>query len=229
MDVQQHKNKAYLPSFGRRHGRMLHARHIALLETHLPNIALRVEDGVLRLPAGKSLPTHAEIGFGAGEHLAAMAQQNPEQIWLGCEAFWDGMAHMVEKIANQNLHNVLLYYGDARDVLQLLPNASLARVDVLFPDPWSKQRHHKRRIINTGLLNILAEKLRPGGCLRMATDDADYSAWMLEHTNAHPAFHWPAERASDFMQPPVDWHPTRYQQKAERAGRKAVFLEYIRM
>lgn len=171
-----------------------------------------------------------EIGFGYGEHLAAQAHAHPRTGFLGCEPYLNGIADLLVEIDRLDLHNIRLFPGDGREVLAVLPDASLARVDILFPDPWPKSRHHKRRLINHETLAMLARVLRPGGELRLATDHPNYAAWMLEHLLQHrDAFRWQAEGPDDFRLPPPDWVETRYQRKARAEGREPVWLRCVRL
>ena len=165
-----------------------------------------------------------EIGFGGGEHLAALAAAHPDVGFLGVEPFINGVAKLLRAVEAGPLANVRILKDDARLLLEVLPAASLERAYVLFPDPWPKLRHHKRRIVNGRTLADLARVVRPGGELRLATDDADYARWMLAAVLAEPRFVWTAERARDWREPPPDWAPTRYEGKARRAGRPPVFL-----
>ena len=155
-----------------------------------------------------------EIGFGAGEHLLALAQANPNVGLIGAEPYEAGVAKLLTRIAEHTPPNIRLYEGDARDILAALPDASLGRIFLLFPDPWPKTRHHKRRFIQMEMLDIFARVLRPGGELRVASDDAGYVDWTLERGLAHPAFDWTATGPSDWKNRPSDAPPTRYEAKA---------------
>ncbi len=170
-----------------------------------------------------------EIGFGGGEHLAAQAARHPGIGFLGVEPFRNGVARLLEAVAAQGSRNVRVLVDDARLLLDALPEASLERAFVLFPDPWPKARHHKRRIVNPETAARLAEVIRPGGELRLATDDPDYGRWMLATLLAEPRFAWTAARAADWREPPADWVPTRYEAKARAAGRRPVFLTFSRL
>ncbi len=159
-----------------------------------------------------------EIGFGGGEHLAHQAALHPEIGIIGCEPYINGIAGLLKHIDDHKLHNIRIYSEDARLLMERLPDASLERVFILYPDPWPKARHHKRRLISTEFLNALARVMKPGAELRLATDHADYCAWMLEHLLSHSAFEWTAKICDDWLNPPPDWISTRYEQKA-LAGR----------
>ncbi len=146
---------------------------------------------------------------------------------LGAEPFLNGVASALRHIDEQGLHNVRLHQGDARDLLGALPDASLTRVFILFPDPWPKARHHKRRLINAQVLGQIVRVLKPSGRLRFATDWADYAAWTLERALKTPGLTWSAQRADDWRSPPVDHVTTRYEQK--RLGDCApVWLEFVK-
>ena len=188
--------------------RNLYGRHLsgrlrkgqkARLARALPAYALDPDDlpaAVLEAaaaPAGIWL----EIGFGGGEHLAWQAAANPQQLILGADYFVKGLAKLLARIETQGLNNLRLYRGDARDLLETLPDAALTRVFVLFPDPWPKTRHHKRRLIQADVLDELARCLRPGGELRLASDDPGYLRWMLFELARHPAFTWQVDGPGD--------------------------------
>ena len=169
-----------------------------------------------------------EIGFGGGEHLAALAEQHPGVGFIGCEVFENGVVKLLGEIDRRRLTNVRLYPNDTRPLLAALPPRSIGRVFVLFPDPWPKARHHKRRLIAPATLDRFADIMTDGAELRLATDDPSYLAWMLEYTTAHPAFAWTAQRAADWRERPADWPATRYEQKASKAGRDPTFLRFER-
>ena len=148
-------------------------------------------------------------------------------LLIGAEPFINGAASALRHIHEAGLGNVRIHAGDGREVLNLLPDGSLGRIYVLFPDPWPKTRHHKRRLVNTDTIADFARLLRPGGVVRFATDVADYAAWTLERFTRSPDFAWSAERADDWRRAPADHVPTRYEQK--RLGDCApIFLEFVR-
>ena len=169
-----------------------------------------------------------EIGFGGGEHLAAQAAAAPAIGMIGAEVFENGVVKLLGEIERRKLANLRLFVDDARLLLAALPEASLQRVFILFPDPWPKLRHHKRRIVSGETLDRLAFAMADGAELRLATDDADYLRWMLERATRHADFEWLARRAEDWRERPADWPPTRYEQKALAAGRKPAFLRLRR-
>jgi len=203
-----------------------------LFETLLPQLAITLpETGRLDprplFPAGASA-VWLEIGFGGGEHLAEQAARHPEIGFIGSEVFENGVAKLLAEIDRRRLGNVRLFANDARPLIEALAPASIGRVFILFPDPWPKQRHHKRRLVAAPTLDCLAEIMQAGAELRLATDDPGYLLWMLEHATAHPCFVWLARRPADWRERPPDWPPTRYEAKARAAGRTPVFLRFAR-
>lgn len=199
-----------LRSFGRLKGRPLSARQQRLIDEALP--ALGLPDAA---PGALSFPGEAwlEIGFGGGEHLIGQARANPGVTLIGVEPFLDGVAKALAGVEDAGLSNVRIVRGDGRDVMAGLADASLTRLFVLFPDPWQKARHNKRRIIQPAFVAEAARLLQPGGEFRLATDWAAYADWMLERVLADGRFAWLAERADDWRHPPPDHVPTRYQEK----------------
>ncbi len=169
-----------------------------------------------------------EIGFGGGENLIAAAVAHPASGFIGCEPFLNGMAKMLALIEAAAIDNVKLYAGDAVDLLAWLPDASISQVDLLYPDPWPKRRHWKRRFVQDRTVAMLGRILRPGGLLRFATDIPDYAAWTLERLVRVPDFTWTAERADDWRQPWAGFPGTRYEAKARREGRTPCYLEFRR-
>jgi tRNA (guanine-N7-)-methyltransferase len=169
-----------------------------------------------------------EIGFGGGEHLAAQAGAHRDVLLLGAEPFLNGVASAVRHVEEAGLANVRIHAGDARELLAALPAASLARVFILFPDPWPKARHHKRRLVNPAFAVDLARAMAPGARLRFATDWADYADHALRVLTAEPRFAWLAQRADDWRTPPADHVTTRYESK--RLGDCApIFLDFERL
>jgi len=217
--------------YGRRLGRPLRPGRQRLLDDRLPELAvpLPARPGTLdpkRLFARPVEEVWLEVGFGNGEHLAALAAAHPEIGLIGCEPFLNGVAALLAAVEAEGLDNVRIHADDARQVLDALPDASVGRVFVLFPDPWPKARHHKRRFIRPETLDRLARVLAEGGVLRLASDDAPLVDWMLWQTRRHPAFAWTARRAADWRERPADWPPTRYE--AKRLHGTPAFLDFRR-
>jgi tRNA (guanine-N7-)-methyltransferase len=217
-----------LRSFGRIKSRPIKPRQAGLLDTLLPTLALDVSAPIASATLKPdATETWLEIGFGGGEHLAAQADRNPHALLLGAEPFLNGAASALRHIDERALTNVRLHVGDARDLLAMLPDASLDRVFIMFPDPWPKVRHHKRRLVQPEFVREIVRVLKPGGRLRFATDWADYANWALERWQAAPELSWPAERADDWRTPPADHVTTRYEEK--KLGDIApVFLDFVR-
>jgi tRNA (guanine-N7-)-methyltransferase len=172
--------------------------------------------------------TWLEIGFGGGEHLALQAEHHPETGFIGCEVFENGIVKLLAHIERRHLQNIRVFPDDARLLIAALAPASIDRVVILFPDPWPKLRHHKRRLVSRETLDGLAEIMTDNAELRLATDDRDYLCWMLERVTGHPAFEWLARRPADWRERPRDWPPTRYEEKARAAGRRPAFLRFRR-
>ena len=207
--------------YGRRRGKKLRAGQEALLDTLLPQISIAVPDD--RAAGSQKLDLSAlfggereiwfEVGFGAGEHLVWQAEHRPDVGLIGCEPYINGVAKCLAHIERAGVTNVRLFADDARLVMNALPKRSLSRVFVLFPDPWPKTRHHKRRFVQRSTLDALAPLMKQGAELRLATDDPSYLPWMVEHACTHPAFEWLAERPADWRTRPADWPGTRYETK----------------
>jgi tRNA (guanine-N7-)-methyltransferase len=217
-----------LRSFGRIKARPIKSRQASLLETLLPTIALDLSRPIdLLALKPDAAEVWLEIGFGGGEHLATQAQRRADVLVLGAEPFLNGVASALRHIEAASLTNVRLHAGDARDLLTALPAASLDRVFILFPDPWPKLRHHKRRLIQPDVVAELARVLKPGGQLRFATDWADYADWTLERLTRTRALAWTAQKADDWRLAPADHAPTRYE--AKKLGDIApVYLDFER-
>ena len=214
-------------SFGRIKSRPIKPRQAALMDTLLPGIRCPAQPFAPRDLAPGAEAVWLEIGFGGGEHMAAQAARHPEALVIGAEPFLNGVASALRHVDEQGLSNVRLHDGDVRELLARLPDACLDRVFILFPDPWPKARHHKRRLVQAELIDELARLLKPGGTLRFATDWADYADWTLERFLASPDFRWAADRADHWRVAPADHVTTRYEEK--RLGDCApVFLDFVR-
>ena len=218
-------------SYGRRRGRRLSKTRLALLNTFLPHIEItRLEDAIdpWALFPVKPRALWLEIGFGGGEHLANQASRNPDVGFIGCEVFRNGIASALVHIRTRNISNVRLFVDDVHFLLNRLPEDCLERVFLLFPDPWPKKRHIRRRFITPASLDSLARLLHDNCELRMASDDVTYLRWTLELIPVHQAFHWIARVPEDWRHPPEDWITTRYEAKARRAGRCPFYLRFER-
>jgi len=172
-------------------------------------------------------PPWLEIGFGGGEHLVHQAAQNPGVGIIGCEPYINGVAMLLGKIRDAGVDNLRVHPGDARDMFDVLPEASVQKAFLLYPDPWPKKRHHRRRFVTPEHLEPLARVMAPGAELRVATDIPDYVRQTLEQVPRF-GFDWTAERAGDWRRPWPDWVSTRYEQKALREDRVPHYLTFVR-
>jgi tRNA (guanine-N7-)-methyltransferase len=217
--------------YGRRRGRRLRAGRRALMNDLLPRLVLAPGDAPLDpMVLFPFAPEEVwlEVGFGAGEHLAWQARAHPRAGLIGAEVFENGIAALLAEIARDNLVNIRLFADDARLLLARLPARSLGRAFILFPDPWPKERHKKRRIVSRETLDALARALRPGAELRLATDDPDYAVAMAEAASSHPGFVLFAAGTGAWPERPADWPPSRYEEKARAAGREARYFRLKR-
>jgi tRNA (guanine-N7-)-methyltransferase len=221
-----------IQSYGRKRGRPLRAERRKLFAELLPTIeVVPAPPAALDLAAiwgGRTRETWLEIGFGAGEHLAWQAGRHPEIGFIGAEVYDAGIGVLLSAIARERLDNIRICHDDAVTLLEALPEASIARAFVLFPDPWPKRRHWKRRFVSAKGLARLARVLADGAELRLATDDPSYLVWMLQHILASPDFIWSPNAARDWLERPEDWPETRYEAKAIREGRRPSYLRLTR-
>ena len=217
-----------LRTFGRTKSRTLKPRQARLLEDLLPRLVLPEAPFDPRAFMSAAAEIWLEAGFGGGEHLAGQAAAHPDVLLLGAEPFLNGQATALARIEDLGLANVRLHPGDVLALMARLPDACLDRIYVLFPDPWPKSRHHKRRLIEPDFVAEAARLLKPGGRLRLATDWADYADWTLIQFARSPAFRWTAERADDWRRPPADHVATRYQLKG-LGDCAPIWLEFERL
>jgi tRNA (guanine-N7-)-methyltransferase len=219
--------------FGRRKGYPLRPHQAVLMESLLPRLALDLgappPDPIAGLFDRPVDDIGLEIGFGGGEHLVAQAADQPRRGFIGCEPFVNGMAKALVLIERRGLDNIRLHFGDASDLLSWLPTASLARVDLLYADPWPKRRHWKRRFVQDASIAALARVLRPGGEFRFVTDWPAYAEWTLMRLMRSPRFAWTAKRADDWRNPWPGFTSTRYEAKAKQAGRVPCYLVFRRV
>jgi len=218
--------------FGRRKGRPLRPGQADLTETLLPALSLDLGGpppadlaALFPAPVGR---VFLEIGFGGGEHLVNLAATEPATGLIGCEPFIAGMAKALAAISAGGIETIRLHPDDAVDVLDWLPDASLDRVYLLYPDPWPKKRHWKRRFVSAATLDRLARVTKPGAEFRFASDIDTYVDWTLAHVRDHGAFRWLATTADDWRRPWQGWPGTRYEAKALREGRPPAYLRFER-
>ena len=218
--------------FGRRKGHALKPRQAILFDTLLPQLALdlgnRASPDLRKLFASEVDTVQLEIGFGGAEHLISEAKAHPRIGFLGTDAFVNSIAKALVAINDNALVNIRLYFGDASDLIDWLPDKMLSRIDLLYPDPWPKRRHWKRRFIQDESLTRLARILKRGGELRFATDISDYGVYALARILRSKDFIWTAERADDWREPWAGFCGTRYEAKAKRDGRKPAYFIFER-
>jgi tRNA (guanine-N7-)-methyltransferase len=221
-----------LRSFGRRRGRKLSPHQQALLRDALPRVSLDLSSPapapLTRLFPAKIDDIWLDAGFGGGEHLLWQAERHVTVGFIGSEPFEDGVVKALKAIGVRSLRNVRIHPDDVRPLLRWLPPASLGRAFILFPDPWPKKRHVKRRLVSGSFVDLLARVLKPGAELRIATDVGDYARTILLGLNDHPEFRWQAGSPVDWRMRPLDWPLTRYEAKAGAQGRRCYFLRFIR-
>ena len=216
--------------YGRRTGHALRVGQAALMERLMPDVAVRTATPLNAAALfGNDRPLELEIGFGSGEHLAAQAAARPKHGFIGCEPFLNGVVGALGHVDRLGLKNVRLHMGDALEVLERLPNASLDRVYLLHPDPWPKARHAKRRFMNTGPIDVIAAKLKPGGKFRFGTDHPVYCRWAMMVMGQRTDFKWLAKTPGDFLVRPDDWPETRYEKKARKLGHEVWYFQYKRL
>lgn len=220
--------------YGRRQGHKLREGQAALVEDLLPRIAVPengpVDARVLFGDAeGQARPLELEIGFGAGEHMAAQAAMRPGSGFIGCEPFLNGVVGALGHIERDGLANIRIHMGDALDVLERLPDGALTRAWLLHPDPWPKARHAKRRFMNDGPIALIARKMKSGGEFRFGTDHPVYCRWAMMVMGRSPDFAWQARSPDDFLVRPADWPETRYEAKARRIGHEVWYFRYVRI
>ena len=223
--------------YGRRRGKRLKPSRAALLETDLPMYLLQgasAGENPGRAPVdlerqfGAKDKFRLEIGFGSGEHLIRVAGSHPEIGLVGCEPFISGVASLLAKLRSREMANIRIYPGDVRDVLDVLPDGSINLAYLLYPDPWPKKRHYRRRFVTPEFLRPLARVLERRAEFRIATDVPDYARQTIEQVPRDGLFEWTARRCRDWMRPWTGWLPTRYEQKAVANGRTPVYMTFVR-
>tara|TARA_R110002050_G_scaffold8396_4_gene30807 strand:- start:17389 stop:18057 length:669 start_codon:yes stop_codon:yes gene_type:complete len=217
--------------YGRKYGRKMRQNKHRLMAELLPELEIKLEDD--RLPSLESLTKgfdriNLEVGFGAGEHLALQAKEYPNELFIGCEPFINGIAALLQKVEQESLNNVRIFPDDAMLLLKALPENFFSKVFILFPDPWPKARHNKRRFVNKNNLAYLSKKMKEQAQLLLATDHDDYFEWMLKHIDQHPNFNFLSDTKEEWLKKPDLWTLTRFQEKANKAGRVSRFLRLVR-
>ncbi|MCJ8054279.1 tRNA (guanosine(46)-N7)-methyltransferase TrmB [Shinella curvata] len=233
MSDAEHPTRASEAFFGRRKGKPLRERQVQHLETLLPELKVDLSTeapaDITTLYGFKPERMRLEIGFGGGEHLIHRALETPTTAFIGVEPFVNSMAKLIGRVEETGAKNIRLYDDDATELLDWLPAASIDQIDLLYPDPWPKKKHWKRRFVSRVNLDRFARVLKPGGLFCFASDIDTYVNWTLMHCGAHPAFVWTAENAADWLTPYAGWPGTRYEAKAKREGRKSAYLTFRRL
>ena len=232
MDPQNRRSRATEGFFGRRHGKTIRPQQAAALESGLGAYGLDLSAhspaDLRTLFAADVSTVRLEIGFGGGEHLLHRATEAPATGFIGVEPFVNGMAKLMMAVREKPLANLRVYNDDATRLLDWLPQSSLDGIDLLYPDPWPKKKHWKRRFVSPLNLDRFARVLKPGGKFRFASDIDTYVNWTLLHCRAHGALFWQAGDAADWHRPYEGWPGTRYEAKAIREGRRPAYLTFIR-
>ncbi|CAG0976428.1 MAG: tRNA (guanosine(46)-N7)-methyltransferase TrmB [Rhizobiaceae bacterium] len=219
--------------FGRRRGKTIRTPQADALEARLPayliDLGSRPPAPLAALFAAPVDRVRLEIGFGGGEHLLNEAARHPDTGFIGVEPFVNGMAKLMLALGDTPLRNLRVYNDDATRLLDWLPDGCLSGIDLLYPDPWPKRRHWKRRFVSRVNLDRFARVLEKGGRFRFASDIDSYVNWTLLHCRAHPAFDWQSSSADDWRRPYAGWPGTRYEAKAIREGRTPAYLTFVRV
>jgi len=210
--------------FGRRKGKPLRQRQAALWLGLLPQVRL----SRTRPDIAGAKELWLEIGFGGAEHLVATARARPDVQLIGCEPFVNGVAKALSQIEEHQISNISIFDDDVSKLLDELPSSCVSRVFILYPDPWPKLRHRKRRLISGHFLERLARIMKPEAELRFATDIDDYAAWTLCRVDASSHFVWEQSHPREWSSPWEGWTSTRYEAKALREGRSPVYLTFRR-
>jgi tRNA (guanine-N7-)-methyltransferase len=218
-------------SFVRRKGkRKLSTNKQSLMSEILPKVEIinfDKDQNFERLLKTKNKKINLEIGYGNGEHFLMQAQKYTEEIFIGCEPFVNGTAQLISKLADKNLENIFIYQGDAMDFLEKLPSNFLDKIFLLFPDPWPKKKHLKRRIIKDENISIFEKKLKTNGLFRFSSDHGDYASWGLAKFTNNKNWNWNCENIKDWLKEPKDWTQTKYQKKS-LAGTTYYFFDFIK-
>ncbi|UDL92321.1 tRNA (guanosine(46)-N(7))-methyltransferase TrmB [Mesorhizobium sp. PAMC28654] len=232
MDPKDRPSRATEAFFGRRRGKAMRPQQAAALESGFTKYRLDLTTESPRDPRGlfevDVAAVRLEIGFGGGEHLLHRASESPATGFIGVEPFVNGMAKMMMAVKERPLANLRVYDDDATRLLDWLPENSLDGIDLLYPDPWPKKKHWKRRFVSPVNLDRFARVLKRGGRFRFASDIDTYVNWTLLHCRTHGGFAWQAADAADWHRPYEGWPGTRYEAKAIREQRRPAYLTFLR-
>lgn len=229
-DKGAHKTRATEAFYGRRKGKALRPHQAGVMSSGLASLKLDLKipapSALAMLFPGKPERIRLEIGFGGGEHLIHRAEELPDIGFVGVEPFVNSMAKLLSQVEARAIENIRVYNDDATEVLDWLPEASIDQIDLLYPDPWPKKRHWKRRFVSDVNLTRFHRVLKPGGLFCFASDIDTYVNWTLQHVARNPGFEWTARNASDWLTPFAGWPGTRYEAKAKREGRSSAYLTF---
>ena len=230
---EQRRSRATEAFFGRRKGKPLRDQQADALDTLLPVLRVDLQNeapsDLTALYPSDVTSLRLEVGFGGGEHLAHRALENPATGFIGVEPFVNSMAKFLTGVEEKGITNVRLHDDDATELLDWLPDGSLDQIDLLYPDPWPKKKHWKRRFVSKVNLDRFHRVLKPGGLFCFASDIDTYVNWTLIHCRDHGGFEWTADNASDWLTPYAGWPSTRYEAKARREGRSSAYLTFRRV
>lgn len=228
------KKTKWIGSFMRRKGRRLSQRQQDAMDNFFPSIEINAKEGEPlaisdMFPDTPNNETCLEIGLGYGEHLYNQAKIHPNRNYIGCEPYINGVASVTANIQDDGMKNIRLFTDDARIILEKLPENSIDKIYLLFPDPWPKKRQNHKRLVSEATLNMLSRILKPNAEFFMATDCDDYASWMMEHIEAHPNYDWAKNGKEQITTKFDNWVITRYQQKAHDKGDFEIsFLRFVR-
>jgi tRNA (guanine-N7-)-methyltransferase len=229
-DQEPRRTRSTEAFYGRRKGKALRGQQVELLNTLLNEQRLDLSrpapSSVLSLFPVSVTSVRLEIGFGGGEHLIHRAMESPSTGFIGVEPFVNSMAKLLARIKEGGISNILLHDNDATQVLDWLPDRSIDQIDLLYPDPWPKKKHWKRRFVSRTNLERFYRVLAVDGRFCFASDIDTYVNWTLEECASHGGFEWLADKASDWLTPFPNWPGTRYEAKAKREGRSSAYLTF---
>lgn len=218
--------------YGRRHGKPLKKASAERFDKYFPLYSIGINGSDKIDPAAlfdHDLKSYwLEIGFGKGEHLVAQAKANPDVGFIGCEPFVNGVSGLIDHMVREDVTNIRFFMDDARLLMDALPENSISRAFILFPDPWRKKRHYKRRVVSPGNLEVISRLLQGRSELRIGTDHHDYCRWILARLLEKPDFDWVSDAPEDWHQRPDDWPETRYEKKALEQGRQSAYMTFVR-
>ncbi|MBP0440526.1 tRNA (guanine(46)-N(7))-methyltransferase TrmB [Tianweitania sediminis] len=231
-DREPRRSRSTEAFYGRRHGRPVSPLAADAVARQAPRVMLELDEpapaDLRSLFADSVGDVRLEIGFGGGEHLLAEARRERGSGFIGVEPFVGGMAKLLQALDGEPLGNIRVYNDDATRVLDWLPANSISELDLLYPDPWPKKKHWKRRFVSSANLARFARVVKPGGLFRFASDIPHYVNWTLLHVRAQGDFTWLAQHAGDWREPYPHWCSTRYESKALREGRTPAYLTFRR-